>query len=133
MDRVLGCGIDIEEFDRFRKYFPLEDEVPDLFRMVFTEEEISCNSEISPHLTFLVAFSCKEAVFKAFGRSWTNSGLDWKEIEIIFNNECDLKDHDIRLGGYAKELFDEMGCTAIQTHVEFNEEFVVSEVLFLSD
>ena len=132
MEKVRGCGIDIEEFDRFRKYFPLEDEVPDLFRMVFTEEEISRNRKILRHITFLMAFSCKEAVFKAFGRSWTNSRLDWREIEIIFKDQDDLNNYEIRLDGYAKLLFDEMGCTRLESSFEYDDEFVVSEVLFLS-
>lgn len=131
MGRLLGCGIDIEEPERFRKYFPLQETIPGLFRMVFTEAEISRNRDLSPHLTFPLGFSCKEAVFKAFGRSWTNSRITWQDIELVFNDDHNLQDYRIELGGYARELYEAMGCRKIESSYEINQGFIVFEVMIL--
>jgi phosphopantetheine--protein transferase-like protein len=132
MGRVLGCGIDIEELDRFSQHVSFRDGVPGFLAMVFTEEEISRNREVQPQLTFPLAFSCKEALFKAFGKSWTNSPLSWKDIEVIFKDGDGKLEYQIRLNGYASQLFKEMGCVRMESSFEFDDEIVVFEVLFLS-
>ena len=131
MARLLGCGIDDEEFNRFSRHLDLQHGVSGFLEMVFTREEISRNMAVLPHLTFPLAFSCKEAVFKAFGRSWTNSPLAWKDIEVIFNDQDDLTDHEVRLGGAAAQMFRAMGGDDIESSFEIGQDYVVFEVLFI--
>jgi phosphopantetheine--protein transferase-like protein len=132
MERIIRCGIDIEEPDRFSRHLASWDGTSGFLDMIFTAEEISRNGARRPHLTFPLAFSCKEAVFKALGRSWTNSKVSWKDIEVIFNREDDLADHEVRLRGAAKEMFDELGCGRIESSLEVHPGFVIAEVLFIS-
>jgi phosphopantetheine--protein transferase-like protein len=132
MGKILGCGIDIEELARFERLIPSPDEVPGFSRLVFTEKEMETNRRIRPDLTFPLAFSCKEAFFKAFGVSWTNSSISWKDIELIFNDEDDLEDYSINLGGYAEDLFHKMKCSTFDTNLKIADQYVIFEVLLFS-
>jgi phosphopantetheine--protein transferase-like protein len=132
MNEVLGCGIDIEELIRFKKHIPSKTGIPGFLQLVYSDAEINCNLNILPHLTFPIGFSCKEACFKAFGVSWTNSRISWKDIEIIFSNEHDLQEYSIRLSGYALELFDEKKCSKIESYLEYTDEYVIFQVILLS-
>jgi len=129
--RAIGCGIDIEEFNRFGKHISFRDGVPAFLAMVFTEAEISRNRDHSPELTFPLGFSCKEAVFKAFGRSWTNSAISWKDIEVIFKGNGDIPDYEIRLGGVALEMFNGMGCRRLESSYEMGKKFIIFEVILV--
>ena len=131
MDRIIGCGVDIEEPVRFEKYLKSGEGVSGFLKMVFTPEEIARNRALSPHLSFPLGFSCKEAVFKAFGRSWTNSAIDWKDVELIFGGGRDLSDYQVRLSGYAKTLFEEMGCTRLDSSFEYHRTHVIFQVFLI--
>jgi len=128
---VLGCGIDIEEYGRFERFIPIKDDIPELCRMVFRESELDNHLEINNKFTVSVAFSCKEAVFKAFGKSWTNSEISWKDIEIIFNDPMDLTDYSVRLNGIAKKWFEEMGCLRLESSYREMVDHIIVEVLLL--
>ena len=132
MEKVAGCGIDIEELSRFRNRIPGQEYIPDFSEMVFTPQEIACNSRSEPDLKFPLCFSCKEAFFKAFGVSWINSKISWKDIELLFPDENNLLSYNVRLSGYAMELFENMDCHRFESHLEFNDEFVVFHVVLLS-
>jgi len=132
MNEILGCGIDIEELTRFEKHLPVQADIPGFFHLVCSDAEINCNLDILPHLTFPIGFSCKEACFKAFGVSWTNSRISWKDIEIFFNNKHDLREYSIRLNGYALELFNERKCGKIESHLEYTDDYVIFQIILLS-
>lgn len=133
MNEIIGCGIDIEELSRFEKHDPTHSDSREFFDLVYTDEEITNNSKILPHLTFPLCFSCKEAFFKAFGISWTNSPISWKDIELLFKDREDLQQYSIRLTGYANELFQNMNCSRYEVSFENNEEFVIFRVVLFSD
>jgi phosphopantetheine--protein transferase-like protein len=132
MNEIIGCGIDIEELSRFKKHLPAETTDTGFLQLIYTEAEIKCNSNILPHLTFPIGFSCKEACFKAFGVSWTNSRISWKDIEIFFSNENDLQEYSIHLNGYALELFNEKKCAKIESYLEYNADYVIFQIILLS-
>jgi phosphopantetheine--protein transferase-like protein len=129
MGGIAGCGIDIEELARFERHIPVNEEIPGFCHLVFTEEEIVHNRNILPQLTFPLAFSCKEAMFKALGKSWTNSGLSWKDIEIFFTHEKNPEEYTIRLNGHALELFRAMNCREIESSFIYNNEYVIFQVI----
>ena len=131
MDSIVACGVDIEELARFDKYLEYLDGVPGFLGLVFTGEEIVQNISLSPHLSFPLGFSCKEAVFKAFGKSWTNSPIGWKDVELFFDDPENLEDCEVRLSGYAKTLFEEMGCTKLEVSFECHETYVLFEVFLI--
>jgi phosphopantetheine--protein transferase-like protein len=133
MNEIIGCGIDIEELSRFEKHDPTHPDSRKFFDLIYSDEEISINTLISPHLTFPLGFSCKEAFFKAFGMSWTNSPISWKDIELLFDQPADLHHNTIRLSGHAKQLFEHMNCSRFEASYEFNEEFVLFRVVLFSD
>jgi phosphopantetheine--protein transferase-like protein len=132
MKDVVGCGIDIEELVRFRTMIPIPPNSRGFSELVYTPEEITCNLGITPGLTFPLSFSCKEAFFKAFGVSWTNSRISWKDIELIFSNSDDLHKYSIRLGGYAEELFHEKKCSLIKSSLGYTDTYVMFQVVLLS-
>lgn len=133
MAEVIGCGIDIEELNRFSRHLSGSVKIPPFARIVFTEKEIETNLKNSPELTFPLGFSCKEAFFKALGVSWTNSKLSWKNIELLFVNKENIKDYSIILNGYAKELIDKKNCTDIQSSFEYTDTYIVFKVILLSN
>lgn len=132
MDEVAGCGIDIEEICRFANKLPSEGSVPGFSEMIYTADEIAFNLSGDPGIRFPLGFSCKEAFFKAFGVSWMNGGISWKDIELLFPDNNDMTSYKVRLNGYAQALFEEMKCVGFESHLEYNDEFVVFQVVLLS-
>jgi len=131
MNRIAGCGIDIEELSRFRHLIPGPGGIPGFSRLVFTENEIENHLIIHPEITFPLSFSCKEAFFKAYGMSWSNSPISWKDIETIFHDEDDLGNYRINLYGYALALFREK-FEGFETSFEIKNEHVLFQVLLFS-
>ena len=132
MKEVLGCGIDIEELNRFESKIPTITNNTHFSELVYTSSEVGCNLDIFPRVTFPLCFSCKEAFFKALGVSWTNSRISWKDIELLFQNKDNLHDYSIRLNGFAKELFDEKKCCTIESYLEYTNAYVIFQILLLS-
>jgi phosphopantetheine--protein transferase-like protein len=127
---IYGCGVDIEEIDRFIKHLDLKETPPSLISDVFTEKEISINKEFQKMLRFPLGFSCKESLFKAFGKSWTNSPISWKDIELIFHGDKP-EDYSIELSGYAIELFKTLGLNQIDSFIEYTNTYVMFQVVLL--
>lgn len=127
---IYGCGVDIEELNRFTKHLDLKDTLPSLISDVFTEEEISQNKKSQKELRFPLGFSCKEAMFKAFGISWTNSPISWKDIELIFQGESP-ENYLIKLTGHAKKLFDKFDLKQVDSFVEYNDTFVMFQIVLI--
>jgi phosphopantetheine--protein transferase-like protein len=132
MKKVIGCGIDIEEFNRFTSKIPARHNITAFAEMVYTADEINNNLNTDPALSFPLGFSCKEAFFKALGVSWTNSDISWKDIELLFMNKNNLYDYTIRLSGHAKKLSDRIRCRNIRSSFEFTEDYLIFQIVLLS-
>jgi len=132
MKEVLGCGIDIEELFRFERKVPTRTNITGFAKSVYTPSEIACNLNIYPGYTFPLCFSCKEAFFKALGVSWTNSNICWHDIELLFVNENNLQDYSIKLSGFAEELYHRKKCRNIESYLEYNNRYIVFQVILLS-
>ncbi len=129
--KIFGCGIDIEEINRFDKHLHSNNLLSPLIRDVFTGQEIKINLSFNKRVCFPLGFSCKEAVFKALGVSWMNSPISWKEIELLFLEKENLMQHSIRLSGYAGKLFSSQNGTKIDSSLEYNDDFIVFQVVLL--
>ena len=127
---IYGCGVDIEEINRFTKHINLFEAPPSFISDVFSEKEIAINKSYLKELRFPLGFSCKESAFKAFGISWTNSPISWKDIELVFQSN-EIKDYRIALNGYAKELFDQENLKRIDSSVAFNETYVMFQIVLI--
>lgn len=132
MNKVAGCGIDIEEIARFKSRIPFGINNSGFSELVYTSAEIACYLGITPSLTFPLGFSCKEAFFKAFGVSWTNSPISWKDIELLFLSREDIQKYSVRLHGYAKELFQKKECRRFESSLEYTDTYVIFHVTLLS-
>ena len=132
MKEVLGCGIDIEEPARFRKKIPVQGKDNAFVNMVYTGDEIDRNLKICPHLSFPLGFSCKEAFFKSFGISWTNSRISWKDIELLFSDEKDLQKYTVRLTGVAREYYRKRKCSGFESFLACSPSFVMFQVILFS-
>jgi len=133
MDEPVSCGIDIEEINRFKKFVTFPDTVEPFISNVFTSDEINCSLAFGTLLPFALGFSCKESVFKAFGISWTNSSIKWKEVELLFREKGNINNYELRLSGFAKELFNEKGYNRFESKIEFTQDFVVFKILLIKD
>jgi phosphopantetheine--protein transferase-like protein len=131
MDEIVCCGIDIEEISRFRKFISFPDRVEPFITSVFTLDEINRSLAFGSLLPFAIGFSCKEAVFKAFGISWTNSSIKWQEVELLYNGNTDVTQFQLRLSGYARQLFEERGYNFYETYAGFTDEFVIFKFILL--
>ena len=127
---IYGCGVDIEEIGRFTKHLDLSESPPSFISDVFTQKEISINKTHLEKLRFPLGFSCKESIFKAFGISWTNSPISWKDIELIFQSK-EIKDYRIELNGYAKDLFERESIQRIDSNIAYNETFVMFQTVMI--
>lgn len=132
MTGVLGCGIDIEELCRFKNNIPTQPDIPGFAHLVYTDAEIEANLATHPKLTFPLCFSCKEAFFKAFGVSWTNSKISWKDIELLFLTKNNLQEYSIKLSGYAEELYHEKKICKIESYFDYTNDYVIFHVILLS-
>ena len=97
---VVGCGIDTEEKSRFSKHIS-DFKSSEFISMVFTESEKENFLVYGPELCVPIAFSFKEAMFKALGNSWTTSALDWKDMEIKFQSNPEDKNYELFFSGVA--------------------------------
>jgi phosphopantetheine--protein transferase-like protein len=131
MDEPVSCGIDIEEISRFSKFITFPDTVEPFISSVFTPEEIKYSLAFGNLLPFALGFSCKEAVFKAFGISWTNSEIKWQDAELYFPEKGNINVYEIRLNGFARKLFDQKGYTMFESEFEYTDEYVVFKVMLL--
>ena len=125
---AVACGVDIEELARFDRHARSADS--QLLRDICTEREIR-NLRPDRRLHLALAFSCKEATFKALGATWTNSDVSWRDIELLFSG-LGFDEYRIELSGRAKEIFDECGANHVAVSLAHNDEYVLVEVLLLS-
>ena len=133
MDEPVSCGIDIEEINRFKKFVSFPDTVEPFISSVFTSEEINHSLLFGTLLPFALGFSCKESVFKSFGISWINSSIKWQDVELLFPEKGNINNYELRLSGFAKQVFEEKGYITYKTNIEFNLEFVLFKIILLKD
>jgi len=127
MQKVIGCGIDIEELSRFDKY--IDDTDVSFLRNFCTEREL--HSLVGDkRVRYALCFSCKEAFFKAFGVSWTNSDISWKDIELLFSGP-DFYQYKVNVHAYAKEFLRKNNAVIGETFLDYNEELVTFQVVIL--
>jgi phosphopantetheine--protein transferase-like protein len=91
---IYGIGIDIEEKSRFKKH--LNDN--SFLNLICSSNELSKNKNIPIERFLPISFSCKEALFKSLGKSWTNSEIDWKDFFLVFeisNNKVEIKNYEL--------------------------------------
>ena len=127
MKEVFGCGIDIEELARFDKHID-NDECP-LMEDICTRREIE-NTCGDMRIRFALSFACKEAFFKALGVSWTNSGVFWKDVELLFH-DGDFGRYEVHLHSYAKEVLIKNNAAIGETLLDFNEEIALFQVVLV--
>jgi phosphopantetheine--protein transferase-like protein len=129
MNEVFGCGIDLEELSRFDRYTRNNDY--SLMEDICTERELM-NISGDKRARLALSFSCKEAFLKALGVSWTNSNVSWKDIELLFDG-AELDSCRVHLQGYAKELLLRNRADIGEISFEFNDEFVLFQVVLLKE
>ncbi len=124
---AVACGIDVEDLARFDAV--IERVGDGLLQDICTEREMA-GLRPDRRLHMALAFSCKEAVFKALGASWTNSPISWREIELLFTGPG-FDRHEIVLSGYAEALFRECGGSRLDLALEYGSDHVVAQVVLI--
>jgi len=122
---IYGIGVDIEDHNRFKKHLEsgYGTELP-----IFTKRELHNYSQYNSHLCYALSFSCKEAVFKAFGQDWGDECM-WNDIELLFSDVPETKNAEIVLKGRAKSIVEEMG---IKHPLTFSYHIDSSKIIFQS-
>ncbi|NOQ24612.1 MAG: 4'-phosphopantetheinyl transferase superfamily protein [Bacteroidales bacterium] len=118
---IYGCGIDIEETERFNKHYFDKGVLSDLVYNLFTSKEIE-NFSVFGKEAFLKGFSFKESFYKALN----NTDIDFKDVEIIFTNEDDFV---IFTSKRIKEIFKKEKIIDILANFQLNEKYVVFKVV----
>jgi len=127
MDKVFGCGIDIEELSRFGEHINTSDSL--LMEDICTRRELN-NPWGDKKVRLALSFSCKEAFFKALGVSWTNSIISWKDIELLFGGPG-FDSHKVYLHDHAKNVLIKNKARIGEICFDFNDEFVLFQVVLL--
>lgn len=122
---IFGCGIDIEEIDRFNKHYFENGRLSDLVYDLFTSKEIE-NFSIFGKEAFLKGFCFKEAFYKALN----NDDVGFKDIEIIFENE---QNFEIIKSKTIKDIFSKHGIVNIDASFHINEKYAIFKVLLIKD
>lgn len=128
---LAGCGVDTEEWQRFEKHLTNFPHAP-FVKMVLSPAERENYLQFSPALCLPISFCCKEAAFKAFGYSWTNSPIQWQDIHLIFHAHPHAKDYSIRFSGYAEQLYNTSYVQGLQSDYHLTADYISFEILLLA-
>ncbi len=126
---VFGCGVDVEELERFDGYIENDDD--SIMRDICSQREFD-NLWGNRRVRFALSFSCKEAFFKALGVSWTNSDISWKDIELLFSGP-ELRECCVHLHGCAEEIVVRDSLRVGEACFVYNDEYVVFQVVLLAE
>ena len=124
---IYGVGVDIEDHRRFEKYISSNDGLEHLLP-IYSQKELYNYSQFNSHLCYALSFSCKEAVFKAFGQDWGEECM-WNDIELIFNESPEKGKAKVFFNGYAKQIIREQ---RISDSVDIEYRIDESKVIFQS-
>jgi len=127
---IVGCGIDIEERERFTKHL-VGIHNSEFIKFVYTPDEIS-NYKSNYQFFIPISFCCKEAFFKAIGNSWTTSPVCWHDIELLFNHSQDSK-YEIKLSGFANQIYKDLNCPRILSEYHIDNEKASFEVILIHE
>jgi len=122
---VYGCGIDIEEVDRFNKHYFDKGKLSDLIYDLFTKKEIE-NFSFFGKEAFLKGFCFKEAFYKAIG----NNNIGYKDIEVIFSERDKFK---IIKSETVKKIFSDYHITQIKGDVSCNDKYAIFKILLIKE
>ena len=120
---IFGCGIDIEEVDRFDKHYFEKGRLSNLVYDLFTSKEIE-NFSVFGKEAFLKGFCFKEAFYKALN----NSEVDFMDIEIIFDRQNDF---EIYTSKKIDSIFSDLKISDIKADVKLTNDYAVFKVLLI--
>ncbi|HAF28808.1 MAG TPA: hypothetical protein DCG75_07145 [Bacteroidales bacterium] len=122
---VYGCGIDIEEIERFNKHYFENGRLSDLIYDLFTSKEIE-NFSVFGKEAFLKGFCFKEAFYKAVN----NADIDFKDVEIIFSDD---QNFEILKSKKIEQLFLTNKIVKLEAKVEINKQYALVKLVLVKD
>lgn len=120
---IFGCGIDIEEPERFNKHYFAEGKLSDLIYDIFSTREIE-NFSVFGKEAFLKGFSFKESFYKAIH----DENVGFKDIEIFFNKDGRVH---IKSSALLTDLLKNLKINEIKTEFQETEKYVISKVILI--
>ena len=122
---IFGCGIDIEEIERFNKHYFEKGRLSDLIYDIFTTKEIE-NFSVFGKEAFLKGFCFKEAFYKAID----STDIGFKDIEIIFSDENNF---EILKSKIVRNLFNKLNISNIVANFQVSNQYVIFKVLLIKN
>jgi len=122
---IFGCGIDIEEIERFNKHYFEKGRLSDLIYDIFTTKEIE-NFSVFGKEAFLKGFCFKEAFYKAID----STDIGFKDIEIIFSDENNF---EILKSKIVRNLFNKLNISDIVANFQVSNQYVIFKVLLIKN
>ena len=122
---IFGCGIDIEEPERFNKHYFTDGRLSDLVYDIFSTREIE-NYSVFGKEAFSKGFSFKEAFYKAMD----NTEIGFKDIEIFFNTDGSTQ---FKPSIKVKDLFAHHSIGEVRIDFKEKEQYVISKVILIQD
>jgi len=117
---IISIGVDIVSIDR------IKNDIDEKFlkRVYSNDETVYCNSKENPSNHFAGRLAGKEAVCKALKITWV-TGINWKDIEIINNNDIP----EVILHGEAKKVAEEKKIKNILISISHEKDYAIAFVI----
>lgn len=124
---LVGLGIDLEEIERFRVVLKKRKR---LIPQVFTQKEQDLAAQLAdPAVMLTAAFAVKEAVMKAMGKTWTDSGVFWTDIEL--STPPDHPMPQLTLSGETQKCQAALGSDRARVQLSIHEPFILAQIWLL--
>lgn len=126
--RLIGCGVDCEGVDRFRRLLAYEGHP---LPFVFTTREIAhAHADTDPATVLCLCFTAKEALFKAAGTPYNFTDC---EVFPSIDTETSMFNGKIHLSEALEQSWGACAATVRSTRSEIDENEIISAVALFSE
>lgn len=128
VEGLVGVGVDIVDIEHMRRILK---RTPSFASKVFSaDEQAYCNSMTDPASHFALRFAAKEAVLKALGTGFFESGIGIRDVEVRRN---DKGAPFVCLYGAAKKRAEELGVREIPLSLSYTHQEAVAFVMSITN
>lgn len=128
VEGLVGVGVDIVDIEHMRTILK---RTPSFSRKVFSaDEQAYCESMTDPASHYALRFAAKEAVLKALGTGFFESGIGIRDIEVSRNEKGAPS---VRLHGAARRKAEELGVREIPLSLSYTHQEAVAFAMSITN